>query len=156
MHSTSVDQVWLKKDIKKRAEATRKMLAEEKENKEKAERFKTVSFDTLDPVIGGPDTDTELSQNCNDADFNLPRLPSSRLKPPCVPATRSRSSATPTPTASSPKFPRIPLRFGRRTLNTKVMTAAVHITSKYDISFTTVIKAGCDWANLVFGQEWTV
>ena len=44
MHSTSVDEVWLKKDIKKRAEATRKMLAEEKEDKEKAERFKTCEF----------------------------------------------------------------------------------------------------------------
>ena len=35
-----------------------------------------------------------------------------------------------------------------RTLNTKVMTAAVQISSKYDVSSTTVITAGGDWANL--------
>ena len=28
--------------------------------------------------------------------------------------------------------------------------------ARYEISFTTVIKAGCDWANIVFGQQWTV
>ena len=36
------------------------------------------------------------------------------------------------------------------------MAAAAQISAKYEISFTTVIKAGCDWANMVFGQQWTV
>ena len=35
------------------------------------------------------------------------------------------------------------------------MATAAQISAKYEISFTTVIKAGCDWANMVFGQQWT-
>ena len=37
-------------------------------------------------------------------------------------------------------YPKIPVRFGRKTLNPKVMTIAIHMSAKYEISLSNTVK----------------
>ena len=149
----------MKKKIKKREEFARQLKAKEKSDKEISEMFKIADTDSLQNVIGEPEsTDKVKAKVTEDTDFNLDNFCFAMPNTSPLPSTRARTASKPTTDTSSSGFvfPKIPIRFGRRSLNPKIMTAAVHISVKYEISFSTVIKAGCDWANFVFGQEWTV
>ena len=154
-HSTSVDNVWLKKDIKKRKKQAAELKAKEQEEEEKAKRFKSADPKQVDEVTGDKDVAEDHSSSQADDEFSIGGgpLPNFQFSSP-LPSTRSRTSS-PSPTSST-GFPKVPVRFGRRSLNPKIMATAAQISAKYEISFTTVIKAGCDWANMVFGQQWTV
>ena len=113
------------------------------------------------------DVSVKLPDEMDDDVFSSP-VPLSVFESPSSVTTRLRSAtpssassgsslASSVSTTASPQsaFPKIPVRFGRKTLNPKVMVAAVHVAAKYDISLSNTVKIFVDLMNMVCDQEWT-
>ena len=97
------------------------MKAKDKEKEDKAKRFKPADPKQVADIAEDTDVNEDTA-NSNDDDFKLDggHLPSFQFSSP-LPSTRSRTaSPSPSPT-SSRGFPEVPVRFGRRSLNPKIM-----------------------------------
>ena len=152
----SIDKDWLESEKEKREEIAKELKAKEKSDQEIAELFKKVDSSTI-PLAAEPDMPEAPSSD----DVFISPIPLSTFDSPASVSTRLRSSSPSSiSSCSSPSnstsFPKIPVRFGRKTMNPKVMIAAVHVSSKYDISLSTTVKIFADIMNMVVGQEWTI
>ena len=159
---SSVDKDWLKEVIKKKED-----LEKAKKSKEKSDKSIESLFSKVDSGSESLGLPTDDSGNIpddmhNDEVFSSPLpIPVNMFASPSVstrsrpgtPSSSSSSSSTSIPPAA--KFPKIPVRFGRKTLNPKVMVAAVHVASKYDISLSSTVKVIVDVMNMICDQEWT-
>ena len=159
----AVDKEWLK-DVKDKEEALDKEnMAKEKSAQDIAKMFSKVASDTI-PIPEEPgdarEGGSKGQKNQEEEVFTSPTTFSAYSSPSVT--TRLKSSTPSSTSSSSPSsassisFPKIPVRFGRRTLNPKVMVAAVHVSSKYDISLSATTKIIVDVMNMVCDQEWTV
>ena len=96
-----------------------------------------------------PDMEVPPDDDDHDEVFSSP-LPLSVLASPMLMNTRVRSvSPASTPKSGSShvsqaSFLKIPVRFGRKTLNPKDMVAAVHVSAKYEISLSATVKVMVD------------
>ena len=159
----AVDMDWLEDQKEKEEVMVKENKAKEKSVKGIAEMFHKVNSDTIPVSVESSDARKDVSKGQSDYEddvFTSP-VPFSSFSTPSV-TTRLKSSTPSSTSSSSPSsasstsFPRIPVRFGRKTLNPKVMVAAVHVSAKYDISLTATTKIFVDVMNMVCDQEWTV
>ena len=100
-----------------------------------------------------PEKDTDIDDS--DVSFPVP----AQMDPRMIPSKslRSKSSSTSSSKSAeetSSKFPKIPLRSGRRKLNPQIMRAFVHCQATYKVSDNDIEGICVDFANLVFDQEW--
>ena len=151
--ASTVDMKWFEDEIKKQEVLENAAKAKKKSDNDIEKQFTKVALDK--PVV----VDSEKS----DVNFIPSEAPSIDIF--ASPASQSMKLRSSTPVSSSsipspgpeasPAFPKLPVRFGRKTLNPKVMVTVVHIAAKYEISFNTVRKVFCDIANMVFGQDYS-
>ena len=137
--SEIVDKSWLKSKIKKEKKMNKEIEAEEKNDFDKEDQFNQVNSDSVDSDKTSKNIDT--SKNDHDKDFTCPVFSSSKLTDTPRSSRSSNSSNVSSENSKSPSsFPKMKIRSGRSTLNPKIMIAAVHVSSKYEISFSSVIK----------------
>jgi hypothetical protein len=155
-------RIGFKKILRREKKKAKEAKAKEKSDQEVASMFSKVDSGKVisKEVNNVEDVSVQLPEEMDDDAFSSP-VPLSVFESPSSVTTRLRS-ATPSSassgtslTSSQSPFPKIPVRFGRKTLNPKVMVAAVHVAAKYDISLSTTVKIFVDLMNMVCDREWT-
>ena len=94
------------------------------------EAFKDIDKEEPSPM------EVDETNNISDPNFAIPSLPDDRKKITSYPKNLRSSSHHFSQDSENVKikFPKIPLRFGRRSLNPKVMRAMVHCQTSYKVS----------------------
>ena len=157
----AVDKEWLKDKMEKEEALAKETKAKEKSADDIAKMFSKVASDTISIPLE-PDVGKEGQEGYVEEVFTSPitfstcSTPSMTTRLKSSTSTPSSTSSSSASSASSVSFPKIPCRFGRKTLNPKVMVAAVHVSAKYDISLSATTKIFVDVMNMVCYQEWTV
>ena len=134
-----VDKDWLQKEMEKKEELARQAKAKVKSDQEVASMFSKVDSGEVVLEEANVPEEVYVPEEMDGDVFSSPvplsvfETPSSVTKRLRSAIPSSASSGTSSLSLQSPS-PKIHVRFGRKTLNLKVMVAAVHIASKYDIS----------------------
>lgn len=145
--SGKIDQVWLEAKRKKEQKIIQQIEAAEKNEIDKENQFNQVNINSV-VFDKAPNNNIDTSNDDHDKDFTCPVFTSSSKLTDTPHRTRSSISPNVSNSKSPPSFPKLKIRSGRATLNPKVIVAAVHVSSKYEISFSSVIKVNIFYLNL--------
>ena len=147
---TSVDKNWEK--WKNRQDKHKQTTENLKKKMEKhKEETKLVNSNVIETDIQDPDEENEESSYIPENDITYQPINPSSFK-----LRSSTLSTTQSNTISNQKIPKIPIRYGRKTLNPKVIKTITHVCANYKVSDRDAMNFIVDIANMIFDQEWTV
>ena len=151
--SDEVDLEWRQWAERRKADRNTVDSLKEKDLKDK-EKMKVVN---TDQALGEIDPESSSHMEIDDKSdetFTLPTVSGLSLQSKMSGIGLRSSSSSALSSSDSVAFPKIPLRFGRRSLNPKVMRAMVHCQATYKVSDNDIEGLFVDVANMVFDQDW--
>lgn len=147
----NVDKNWekWKKRIEKDTTIMMNLQQKAKKHEEDSKYVNSNEFEPNLPEEDDPQTEEETYTPEHDISIQSIECPSFNLR-------SSSLTSEDTSCGNSPKIPLIPIRFGRKSLNPKVMKAITHVCATYKVSDRDAMNFIVDIANMIFDQQWTV